>query len=188
KRLVPHRALPPYAYIPGRTPHPVSDPLGHQYGVLPVRIKSSPGSTAWAEEFLFGVDLWQQGFYWEAHETWEGLWHAVGRTGSWGDLLKGLIKLAAAGVKAREGRREGVGRHATRAAQLIRVAKSRWDPTDLPLPTWNWPDLLTNIESVAANPVTDVTPDPGGYPVWDWLILASDDQPTPMDSADTPVS
>jgi hypothetical protein len=35
------------------------------------------------------------------------------------DLLKGLIKLAAAGVKAREGSSDGVRRHLLRAAELF---------------------------------------------------------------------
>ena len=34
-------------------------------------------------------------------------------------MLKGLIKLAAAGVKAREGRPQGVMRHAKRAQELL---------------------------------------------------------------------
>jgi hypothetical protein len=34
-------------------------------------------------------------------------------------MLKGLIKLAAAGVKAREGRTVGISRHAQRAAELF---------------------------------------------------------------------
>ena len=35
------------------------------------------------------------------------------------DLIKGLIKLAAAGVKAREGRGEGVKRHLARGIALL---------------------------------------------------------------------
>jgi hypothetical protein len=40
------------------------------------------------------------------------------------DLLKGLIKLAAAGVKSREGRPRGVKQHAARAAELLKAAQS----------------------------------------------------------------
>ena len=47
--------------------------------------------------------------YWEAHEAWEELWHACGRMGPTADFLRGLIKLAAAGVKVREGRPRGSG-------------------------------------------------------------------------------
>jgi len=134
-------------------------------------VTAPPNSAAWTAEFLFGIDLFQHGFYWEAHETWEGLWHAVGRAGPWGDLLKGLIKLAAAGVKSREGRREGVLRHATRAAELVRQAQAQWGELVPPTADWDWSRLLAHIDSVVADPPVDVTPDPQGRCVWDWGII-----------------
>ena len=68
----------------------------------------------------WAVDLFNNGYYWEAHEAWEGLWHAYGRSGAKADFVKGLIKLSAAGVKAREGNAAGVNRHAQRAVDLFR--------------------------------------------------------------------
>jgi len=68
----------------------------------------------------YGIDLYNHGYYWEAHEAWEALWHAYGRDVPEGRLLHGLIALAAAGVKAREGNRRGVVRHARRAAAIFR--------------------------------------------------------------------
>ena len=41
------------------------------------------------------------------------------------DFLKGLIKLAAAGVKLREGNPRGVKRHAARAGELLRLTQQR---------------------------------------------------------------
>lgn len=81
----------------------------------------------WQEssEYLYGVDLFNFGFYWEAHEAWESLWHAAGRTGPLADFLKGLIKLAAAGVKAREGNPRGVQRHADRAVELLSLTGAK---------------------------------------------------------------
>jgi hypothetical protein len=70
---------------------------------------------------LFGIDLFNHGFYWEAHETWEQVWISCGRAGREADFLKGLIKLAAAGVKLREGRPIGVQRHASRARELFQL-------------------------------------------------------------------
>src|SRR5262249_23073005 len=64
--------------------------------------------------------------YWEAHEVWEGLWQACGRRGVTADFLKGLIRLAAAGVKARAGKPEGVRSHARAAGRLFEhVARKR---------------------------------------------------------------
>lgn len=46
--------------------------------------------------YLYGVDLHNHGFWWEAHEVWEGLWHAAGRTTASGRFVQGLIQIAAA--------------------------------------------------------------------------------------------
>lgn len=122
-RFAPGVSLPPYTYVPGRTPHPISDPAGHSFGkkaeaAAPIDDSRWSQSTA----YLHAVDLFNRGYYWEAHEAWESLWHACGRRGPIADLLKGLIKLAAAGVKVREGRPSGVESHARRAAELFRAA------------------------------------------------------------------
>jgi uncharacterized protein len=63
------------------------------------------------EPCLWGIDLFNNGYYWEAHESWEAAWHATGRCGPMADFCKSLIKFAAAGVKAREGRANGDGGH-----------------------------------------------------------------------------
>jgi uncharacterized protein len=119
------RDLPSYSYVPGQHPHPVSDPRGHSYGHAP-EVALALDETNWPTNlaWLWAIDLFNYGFYWEAHEAWEGLWHAAGRRGPKADFLKGLIKLAAAGVKAREGRPEGVRLHAGRAAQLLEPTRS----------------------------------------------------------------
>lgn len=72
-----------------------------------------------SEMLLFGIDLFHHGYYWEAHEAWEALWVAAGRKGPVAELLKALIKLAAAGVKMRQGLPEGVRSHAERARQHV---------------------------------------------------------------------
>ncbi|MDG2385329.1 MAG: DUF309 domain-containing protein [Pirellulaceae bacterium] len=120
QRLLPERALPPYSYVTGKFPHPVRDAAGHQFG-QPDRVEDPLNPSEWrqSESYRFGIDLFNQGYYWEAHESWEGCWHAVERTGAVGSFLKALIKLAAAGVKAREGRPAGVQRHGTRARTLL---------------------------------------------------------------------
>ena len=107
------RPLPPYTHIPGVTPHPISDPAGHSYaepkllaGLLE-REQTELAPLTWVNlplhpEFEWAARLFNAGYYWEAHEAWESLWHMAGRVGPLADFLKGLIKLAAAGVKLRE--------------------------------------------------------------------------------------
>ena len=104
----------------GRFPHPVRDPAGHSFGHAPATpIALDPERWLESREYLYAIDLFNHGYYWEAHEAWEGIWHAAGRKGALADFLKGLIKLAAAGVKVRERRAEGVRRHAQRARALF---------------------------------------------------------------------
>ena len=126
-RYWPESSLPPYAFVPGRSPHPVSDPQGHSFGITPAPPKSFTAEEwATSRDYLSGIDLFNHGYYWEAHEAWEVLWHACKRVGPTADFLKGLIHLAAAGVKVHEGRKVGVRNHAKRAAVLFeRVRASR---------------------------------------------------------------
>jgi uncharacterized protein len=118
-RYCPQRALPPYSYVPGGD---WPHPTGHEHG------------------HSFGR---------EAHEAWESLWHACGRSGSVADLLKGLIKLAAAGVKSREGRPKGVKQHAARSLELLTAAQCLGEtPFGLALA-----DVRAGVEKIAADSV-----------------------------------
>ena len=146
--------LPPYSYVPGGPwPHPRSSPLGHLHGRPPERPPAIEGN-AWAESkaYLRGVELFNAGYYWEAHEAWEALWHAHGRQGATATVLKGLIKLAAAGVKIREGRPVGARTHAARAAEHFAEALSIDGRNQLGLDLHEW---IKNAESIAAHPPDD---------------------------------
>ena len=113
--------FPRYTYVPGSgTPHPVSDSRGHMHGVNHA-IPEPLDPLHWrdSEIYLYAVDLFNHAYYWEAHEAWESLWHAAGHRGTIADFLKGLIKIAAAGVKFREGNSVGVERHSARAQELL---------------------------------------------------------------------
>jgi hypothetical protein len=121
-RLVPEEPFPHYAYIPGRFPHPTADPAGHSFGIIPVLpSRVEPGEWQDCRPYLYGIDLFNAGYFWESHVAWESLWMACGRQGVVADFLKGLIHLAAAGVKALEGKPEGVKSHSSRAAELWRT-------------------------------------------------------------------
>jgi hypothetical protein len=117
-RRLPQKSLPPYAYLPGKNPHPVRDPTGHSYHVEPIPVAAEASLSS--DAFLWGLDLFNHGYYWEAHEAWEGLWRVAGRDGPLRMLFKGLILLSAAGVKIRERKNAAAARHAKRAAALLR--------------------------------------------------------------------
>lgn len=115
--------MPPYAHVPGRTPHPERDVGGHGVRLSDAAaVPVAPAAWASSPAFVYGVDLLNSGFPWEAHEAWEDLWRGYARDSDAGRLLGGLIKLAAAGVKARAGNARGVARNTAKAdAYLARV-------------------------------------------------------------------
>ncbi len=67
---------------------------------------------AWAqnEDYLFGIDLYHAGCFWEAHEVWEGIWRLEQPGSPEAHFYQGLIQLAAALLKARAGQWRGVRR------------------------------------------------------------------------------
>jgi hypothetical protein len=151
-------SLPPYAFVPGGPwPHPRSSPEGHSYGrVEPPAAPIAAGGWADSPAYRTGLALFNAGYYWEAHEVWESLWHAHGRHGPVADILKGLIKLAAAGVKVRERQRHGVTIHAHRAADLFRSTRLASGPIGLGL------DLAaceSFAREIAAVPPADPAPE-----------------------------
>jgi len=102
-RYMPGREFPPYRFLPGVHPHPERDPAGHSYGQRP-RAESPEWSVdAWATltEWLWGVDLFNAFYFWEAHEAWEVLWAGKPRESAPSQLLQGLIQVAAALLKIR---------------------------------------------------------------------------------------
>jgi predicted metal-dependent hydrolase len=152
--------LPPYSYVPGLFPHPESHPDGHRFEVAAVETAVDPNQWQDCRTYLHGCDLFNHGYYWEAHECWETLWHSAGRRGLQADFLKALIKLAAALVKAREGRAKGVARHAERAKTLLlmtadRVASRTYMGLFLP-------QLIEDVGAIVQSPnqYVDVRPDP----------------------------
>ncbi|SUS07969.1 conserved hypothetical protein [uncultured Defluviicoccus sp.] len=119
-RFMPDEPFPPYAYVPGETPHPKRDRGGHSYGAE-FEIPEPPNLEDWraCRDYLYGIDLFNYGYYWEAHEAWEGLWVACGRRGLTATYLQALISLAAAGLKARSGSARGMRANAGKAARRL---------------------------------------------------------------------
>jgi len=111
------KAFPPYTYIPGKTPHPISDPAGHMYG-------EASHDTDNLEQLRWGLRLFNAGYYWEAHEAWETIWLQLPAGSHQRSWVQGLIKLAASGVKCLEGNANGAMRHATRAKSLFENTQS----------------------------------------------------------------
>jgi hypothetical protein len=160
-RWLPQKSLPPYAYLPGMNPHPVRDPTGHSYHVEPIPVAAEASLSS--DAFVWGLDLFNHGYYWEAHEAWEGLCQVADRDGPLRMLFKGLILLAAAGVKIREGKNAAAQRHATRAAALLRQLMKVPDSA-LERALGMSPATLAEYAEVAAGIPAELQATPPGQP------------------------
>jgi hypothetical protein len=136
-RYAPARPFPAYAYLPGRDPHPTGDPRGHSFASPEAPAAYLPPAS-WREnhDYLYGVDLYNAGYLWEAHEAWEGLWHEAKHDALQAPFLQGLFQCAAAALKVTMGQPNGVVRLAEQGtARLERVAReagSRFMGLDVP--------------------------------------------------------
>ena len=98
------RAFPAYRFIPGKAPHPTRDPEGHSYNKQPEPIASFDiGLWQSCTEYLYGIDLFNHGYWWEAHEALEAVWVAAGRQTETGLFIQGLILIAVAHLKMYQG-------------------------------------------------------------------------------------
>jgi hypothetical protein len=115
-RYAPHRPLPARAFIPGVSPS--SDrPEIHtpRYPALPADLAADDG-------FRYGLDLYNHGFPWEAHEAWEAIWRDAPRDAPERLFVQALIQAAAAQVKALAGQHGGARKLAESAADLLIAA------------------------------------------------------------------
>jgi hypothetical protein len=113
--------MPPYAYVPGRSPHPRNDPRGHSYGqpkLEPVRV--APSDWSRCATYRRGAALFDAAFYWESHEEFEALFHGA-EPGPARDYFQGLIQIAAAHLKRATGAERPM--HALAGRGLERLAR-----------------------------------------------------------------
>jgi predicted metal-dependent hydrolase len=99
--------------VPGRNPHPTADPRGHSYvGGGHGEPASAWRAEAWREldEYLYGCDLYNHAYWWEAHEAWEALWRAAPLESVERHYLQGLIQISASQLKLFVGDVRGVER------------------------------------------------------------------------------
>jgi hypothetical protein len=155
-------------------PHPVSDPAGHSFGSTPSIERFDPGKWRESRAFLWGVDLFNYGYYWEAHEAWEGIWRGYDRGDTPALFLQGLIKLAAAGVKKREGIARGVAHLASEATAHFREVRGRADggARFCGLSVSMLESAASRVEQAAA--VIESDANPGPLIVFDFVLCPGD--------------
>ena len=81
----------------------------------PAALPLTPESWVSNRDFLFGVDLFNAGYFWEAHAIWERLWALEETSPEIRRFLRALIQTAAACLKVRQGQTAGARKLLDRA-------------------------------------------------------------------------
>jgi hypothetical protein len=115
------------------------DPAGHSYGLPEPEVSSFPPA-AWAdcEDYLFGVDLFNQRYYWEAHEAWERVWHACDKARTQGLFVQGLIQVAAALLRWHLGSERGARSLYASGMERLGPARREFPRGYMGLPVEEW--------------------------------------------------
>ena len=125
-RLLPERAFPSYRFIPGLgLAHPLRDARGHSYTGKPEpEPVPCPAADEWhqTDEYLYGIDLYNHGYFWEAHEAWEYCWRGTTKGSKQHCFLQGLIQAAAACLQRLRGSESGALKLAERARGNLELA------------------------------------------------------------------
>jgi hypothetical protein len=105
--------LPPYTHTPGITTHP-NNIGGHMEAGEGLHDHQELLDEHWPQKnkvYLYSLELFNHGYYWETHVYLEHLWNLHGRKGVIADFLKAFIKLCACGVKLRVGEEKLARQH-----------------------------------------------------------------------------
>jgi hypothetical protein len=99
---------PPHAHIPGQTPR---HPAGTFEALCEtVRPEQPSGAVFASDAWRAGLQFFDTGYYWEAHEVWEAVWMALPDGSDEKRLVQGMIQLANACLKRRMQRPRAVQR------------------------------------------------------------------------------
>ncbi|MDF1547133.1 MAG: DUF309 domain-containing protein [Bacteroidales bacterium] len=103
--------FPWFRYIPGRGIHP-SKMIGKEHIPEIQETGNEFSDKTWQRSihFLYAIDLFNAGYYWEVHEVLEKLWIKQGKDSTEGQFLQGLIQLSVALLKKEQGNLTGVRR------------------------------------------------------------------------------
>ena len=160
--FLPDVHFPPYRFVPGCAPHPQMKG-GYAYGQKheppPFR---TPEKWRSNRAYLRGLDYFNRGWWWEAHEAWESYWHvADGRDEVQHDLFKALIQLAACALNRERGSDAGAARLLFSAVKLLErlhtgAGGQRLCGLDLDR-------VVGNAHKFLAEPTTDDAPAVNGF-------------------------
>ena len=117
------RELPAYRYVRGLNPHPRRDKRGHSYEASRRVVEMDPARWYESQDYLFGIDLYHQGYLWESCEVWEALHGTVEGDSPASNLLHALFLNSGAQIRAH--RRNARGTRTRSQAARWRLARIR---------------------------------------------------------------
>ncbi|MDU8943133.1 DUF309 domain-containing protein [Ovoidimarina sediminis] len=126
--------IPPHAYVPGRTPR--HDEAMFADVRSTVRRGMTEEDLAVSAAWSTGLDLYDQGFFWECHEVLEAVWMAAHQNSRARFVAQAVIQLANARLKLAMGRVNAARRLADIAAAHLAEARLDRDPVMGLTPDW----------------------------------------------------
>lgn len=103
--------LPAYKFVPGRAEHPSKNAEIPHIPHLPSDgVPFSQQNWQQSERYLYAIDLFNLGYYWEVHEVLEKIWLSIGKNSAEGEFIQGLIQLSVALLKNIVKNHQGVKR------------------------------------------------------------------------------
>lgn len=118
-------ALPRQAYLPGRTERPPD--TFFDIPALAIDAPVDAHTVAWR----YGLRLFENGFFWEAHEVLEPVWLACLPNSRERHGVQAVIQLSNAALKMRLGKPNATGRLIAIAIDLLKRAGPDAGPLDL---------------------------------------------------------
>lgn len=121
-------SFPPYAFRPGVNTHPDA-PDGHGVRLDEADASATVAAADWqgSRAYLYGCDLYNHGYFWEAHEAWEAIWQRLDKRSIQARFLQGLIQVSACALKTAIGNPRGAQRLLDRATRHLRAVTDEAD-------------------------------------------------------------
>jgi hypothetical protein len=115
-------SFPDRKYSPGQSIHPKKYPHYSHLPEIPSEgTKFEPDTWKISQRYLYSIDLFNFGYWWEAHEVLEDLWIKAGKTTLTAKFIQGIIQISAALLKDSQLSPQGASRLASKGLSKLRL-------------------------------------------------------------------
>lgn len=140
------RDLPEYRFAPWVYPHPLREEIGYAEGEFEVIEQIDPDRWHECEAYLFGMDLYHQGYLWESREQLQGLYELARHDSPESNLLQALYLNSSALIKAWRGDVQGTRKRSQSAHwRLARIRAKGFDGEDRRFMGLDIDDLIDQV-------------------------------------------